>query len=135
MRKLIIGAALLVVAALAVPIALGAAAGTNVAVQLKEFKLTPKPVSTKAGKVTFTVKNVGKLEHEMVVLKTNVPAGKLPVNANGRVSERSSVGEAGEISPGQTKKVTLALKPGKYVLLCNIAGHYKAGQYAGFVVK
>jgi uncharacterized cupredoxin-like copper-binding protein len=45
------------------------------------------------------------------------------------------LGEAGDIKPGQTKKVTLTLKPGKYVLLCNLAGHYKAGQYAAFTVK
>ena len=126
MRKLIVGATLLAVAALVVPIALGAG-GSNVAVQLKEFKLTPKPVSVKAGKVTFTVKNVGKVEHEMVVLKTNVPPGKLPIGAGSRVSENTSVGEVGEVHPGQTKKVTLALKPGKYVLICNLAGHYKAG--------
>ena len=81
------------------------------------------------------VKNVGKLEHEMVVMKTNIPAGKLPVNAKGRVPEKGVVGEAGDIKPGQTKKVTLTLKPGKYVLLCNLAGHYKAGQYAAFNVK
>ena len=134
MRKLIFGAALVALAVAVVPIALGAGGGA-VSVQLKEFKLTPKPTSVKAGKVTFTVKNTGKLMHEMVVLKTNVPAGKLPVNANSRVSEKSSVGEAGDVKPGQTKKVTLALKPGKYVLLCNIAGHYKAGQYAAFTVK
>ena len=134
MRKLIVGVALLAVAAVVVPLAL-AAGGGSVAVQLKEFKVTPKPTTVKAGRVTFTVKNTGSLTHELVVLKTNVPAAKLPVGANSRVSERTSVGEAGDVQPGKTKKVTLALKPGKYVLVCNIAGHYKAGQYAAFTVK
>lgn len=133
MRKLTALGVLVGLAAILVPLALGA--GGTAAVQLKEFKLTPKPTIAKAGKVTFVVKNVGKLEHEMVVLKTNTAAGKLVVNAKGRVSERGSVGEAGEIKPGQTKKLTLTLKPGKYVLLCNLAGHYKAGQYSGFTVK
>ena len=134
MRKLIIGAALLAVSALAVPLAL-AAGGTTVSVRLKEFTLSSKPTSVMAGKVTFSVTNTGKLEHEVVVLRTTVAPGKLPVNASNRVSEKTSVGEAGSVKPGQTKKVTLTLKPGKYVLLCNVAGHYKAGQYAGFVVK
>lgn len=133
MRRLTALGALAGLAAILVPLALGAGATTTV--QLKEFKLTPKPAIAKAGKVTFVVKNAGKLEHEMVVLKTNTPAGKLVVNAKSRVSEKGSVGEAGDIKPGQTKKLTLTLKPGKYVLLCNLAGHYKAGQYAGFTVK
>lgn len=133
MRKLTALGVLVGLAAILVPLALGA--GGTATVQLKEFKLTPKPAIAMAGKVTFVVKNVGKLEHEMVVLKTNTAAGKLVVNAKGRVSERGSVGEAGEIKPGQTKKLTLTLKPGKYVLLCNLAGHYKAGQYSGFTVK
>lgn len=133
MRRLTALAVLVGLAVSLVPLALGA--GGTTAVQLKEFKLTPKPASAKAGKVTFVVKNVGKVEHEMVVIKTNTPAGKLVVNAKSRVSETGSVGEAGDIKPGQTKKLTLTLKPGKYVLLCNLAGHYKAGQYAGFTVK
>jgi uncharacterized cupredoxin-like copper-binding protein len=113
----------------------GATGATGLTVKLKEFKVLPATKVTKAGKVTFVVTNIGKLEHELVVMKTNVPPGKLPVNANGRVPEKGVVGEAGDIKPGQTKKVTLALKAGKYVLLCNLAGHYKAGQYAGFTVK
>jgi uncharacterized cupredoxin-like copper-binding protein len=133
MRKLTIMGLVVGLTAILVPLATGA--GGTTLVQLKEFKLTPKPTIAKAGKVTFVVKNVGKLEHEMVVMKTNLPAGKLPINAKGRVPEKGVVGEAGDIKPGQTKKVTLTLKPGKYVLLCNLAGHYKAGQYAAFNVK
>ena len=133
MRKLIALGLLVGLAAVLVPIALGA--GSTVSVRLKEFTLTPRPATVKPGKVTFVVKNTGKLEHELVVMKTNVAPGKLPLNAKGRVPEKGVMGEAGDIKPGQTKKVTLTLKPGKYVLLCNLAGHYKAGQYAGFTVK
>lgn len=132
MRKLIAGVVL--VAVIVVPIALGAGS-SSVSVQLKEFKITPKPKSTKAGKVTFTAKNTGALTHELIVLKTNVPAGKLPVKANGLASEKGLVGEIPAVAPGKTKKLTLTLKPGKYVLLCNVAGHYKAGQYSAFTVK
>ncbi len=51
-----------------------------------------------------------------------------------RSARAVAVGEAPDVHPGQTKKVTLTLKPGAYQLLCNIAGHYKAGQYTGFTV-
>lgn len=133
MRKL----ALLVAAALAavsVSGALAAGGGGSVKVQLKEFKIVPKPASVTSGKVTFTVKNVGKLVHEMVVVKTNVAPGKIPVKDN-EASEKGAVGEVAELKAGKTGKVTLTLKPGKYVLLCNVPGHYKAGQYVRFTVK
>jgi uncharacterized cupredoxin-like copper-binding protein len=117
---------------------MGAAAQTSaptVAVKLKEFALVPAPKTVSSGKVTFVVKNVGKINHEMVIMKTALPPGKLPQNAKHRVPEKGVVGEVGDVHPGQTKRATITLKPGRYVLLCNIAGHYNAGQYSGFVVK
>jgi uncharacterized cupredoxin-like copper-binding protein len=32
------------------------------------------------------------------------------------------------------RRLTLRLKPGKYLLLCNEAGHYKAGMVTVFTV-
>ena len=130
--------ALLAVVALGLVGALGASAARSaaaVSVKLKEFTLVPTPKTAKAGKVTFVARNTGKVEHELVVIKTNVPPGKLPVNAKSRVSEKGSVGEVGEIGPGQVKQRTLTLARGRYVLLCNLPGHYKAGQYSGFTVQ
>jgi len=112
----------------------GAAGATRLTVKMWEFKLVPAVKTVRAGKVTFVVSNVGKINHEMIVVKTNVPAGKLKQNANHRVSERGSVGEV-EVHRGETKKLTLALAPGKYQLFCNIAAHYGAGQWSAFTVK
>lgn len=36
---------------------------------------------------------------------------------------------------GQTKKLSLKLKAGHYALLCNLAGHYKSGQFVDFYVR
>jgi uncharacterized cupredoxin-like copper-binding protein len=131
--------ALVTIAVVAAVGALTASAATGshtpVTVKLKEFTLTPSLKADKAGKITFVVKNAGKIEHEFVVMKTNVAPGKLPVNAKSRVPEKGVVGEIGDIAAGQTKKKAFRLAPGKYVLLCNLVGHYKAGQYAGFIVR
>jgi uncharacterized cupredoxin-like copper-binding protein len=45
------------------------------------------------------------------------------------------VAPALHVNPRQTRTVTLTLKPGKYVLICNIADHYTVGQYSAFVVS
>ncbi|HEX9416672.1 MAG TPA: hypothetical protein VF895_08220 [Gaiellaceae bacterium] len=107
--------------------------GPSVAVSLKEFKVLA-PRSSKAGSVTFVVHNKGKLKHEFVVVKTNRAPGKLPLK--GQVAKLTGVkGLIKPFKPGQTKKLTVKLAAGKYVLLCNLPGHYKFGQYAGFTVK
>ena len=127
-------AAMLTIGVAAASAVRSAATATTVNVQLKEFNIIPKPTKTKAGKVTFVVKNVGKIEHEFVVIRTNLAPGKLPVSGN-EASEKGAVGEVPDLAPGESGKVTFKnLKPGKYVLICNIAGHYKAGQYIRFQV-
>lgn len=139
MRRLVVLLVLLAlagtVAAVAVSRGESATAPTKVSVKLKEFKVIPSIKTVKAGKVTFVVSNVGKINHELVVLKTNVPAGKLKENKDHEVSEASSVGEVGEVDHGTTKQGTLTLKPGKYQLICNLPSHYSAGQYVAFTVK
>ena len=45
--------------------------------------LTATPSTVPAGDVTFVVKNNGTIEHEAVVLKTNVPFDKLPITFGG----------------------------------------------------
>lgn len=133
MKKIITaGVAVAVAAAIAVPLSL-AAGGQKVGVTMKEFTLTPAPKSVKAGKVTFAVKNLGALEHELIVIKTNIAAGKLPMKGD-RASEKGRVGEV-EVKPKKSGTLTVSLKAGKYVLICNVRGHYKAGQFSAFTVK
>ena len=98
-----------------------------------EWKISPLPKQVSAGKVTFVVNNRGFKKHEFVVLRTDTAPGALPVK-NDRASEAGHQGEI-ELAPGSTKKLTLTLAPGKYVLICNFLRHYKRGQYASFSVR
>ncbi len=100
----------------------------------KPFALISSVRSVGAGKVTFVVSNKSNLTHEFLVLRTKRLAAKLPVKGN-QASEAGILKEIAEIKPGQTKRLTLTLKAGHHVLLCNLAGHYKAGQRADFNVK
>jgi uncharacterized cupredoxin-like copper-binding protein len=107
---------------------------STVSVHMEEFSLKPQPSSTPAGKVTFKATNDGKVAHELVVLQTDKAPGALPV-AKAKADEAGDLGEAEDIAAGTSKSVTLALKPGHYVLICNLAGHYQAGMRTAFTVS
>jgi uncharacterized cupredoxin-like copper-binding protein len=102
-------------------------------VTLKEFKVLPTPTSARPGPVAFSIRNTGKLDHELVVLKTNIAPAKLPVKG----AKAVEVGRVGKVvvKSGKAGGLTVSLKAGKYVLLCNFPGHYQAGQRIGFVVR
>ena len=105
----------------------------TVKVAMKEWGFAPKPAKAKAGKVTFVVKNAGQLSHEFLVLKTKTAASKLPVKGTTAVA-RGLVGKIKQFNGGLTKKLTLTLKAGHYILFCNLPAHYKAGQRVDFTV-
>lgn len=112
----------------------GAAASKSVRVKLSDFKVTPAKKSTRHGRVTFVVRNAGKVEHELVVIKTRRRAAKLPMDGD-EASEKGEVGEVEDIARGKTKRLTLRLKKGHYALICNIGGHYEAGMHADLTVR
>lgn len=109
------------------------AAASTIQGTIDEWSVAVSEQRAKAGKVTFTVKNAGKTNHEFVVLRTDKPADQL--GSGNRVSESGNVGETGDIAAGKTKSVTLDLKPGHYSLVCNLPGHYKLGMHTDFTVS
>ena len=136
-KLVVAGAAAAVVAGAAAVQALAFASHAGAATvnaKLVEYKMTLSTKQVPAGKVTFVVRNAGQKEHEFVVIRTNREPDALPVKAY-KASEEGSQGEIEEFGPGLTKKLTLILKPGKYVLICNIEKHYRRGQFAGLVVR
>lgn len=91
-----------------------------------------------AGDVTFEVTNdSGDTVHEMIVAPVPPDGKPLPyVPAAKRVDEDAArdLGEVSELDPGKSGALQLNLKPGKYVLFCNIAGHYMAGMWSVLTV-
>lgn len=106
---------------------------SRVTVGLREFTVNPSSSTAKAGKVTFAVSNAGRVTHEFVVLRTNKPAANLMKGS--RADETGNVGETGDLAPGASKTIAITLKPGHYALICNLPGHYAAGQHTDFTVR
>ena len=90
------------------------------------------------GDVTFAITNFGTIKHEFLVVKTDFEPGKIPLTSESRFDEEAEglevIDEIPEFEVKTTGMLTVKLDPGKYQLLCNIAGHYKAGMYKAFEV-
>jgi uncharacterized cupredoxin-like copper-binding protein len=100
------------------------------------IKLSTEKV--KAGEVTFEVTNSSQETiHEMLVIPA--PAnGKVPYDENeGKFDEdkAGSLGEVEETDPGKSGTLTLNLKPGRYILSCNIPNHFANGMWTAFTVE
>lgn len=94
--------------------------------------------SVKAGTVTFDVSNLSRsLVHEIIVVAVENSAAPLPYDyATGEVPEKQVkvLGETEELPPNAEKTVALDLKPGSYLLICNVPGHYASGMWAPLTV-
>jgi uncharacterized cupredoxin-like copper-binding protein len=92
-----------------------------------------------AGKVTFDVKNTSsETVHEMLVAPIASLEATMPFKAaENRVDEEAArdLGEVSELDPGKGGSLTLDLKPGLYILYCNIPGHFGAGMWTTLQVK
>jgi uncharacterized cupredoxin-like copper-binding protein len=107
---------------------------TTLPISMTEFKFTPANPELARGRLEITATNKGKTPHELVLLKTDRAPNKLPQKGK-RVSEKKSVGAIPAVAPGQSGTVPFDLKPGNYVMVCNIPGHYDAGMYGTLTVR
>lgn len=119
----------------------GAGGGRLLEIKMGDFFFSPANPTAKAGKTTIEAPNEGTVEHELVVFKTNKNPAKLPTEPNGDVDEEKldeeaqEEGEIADVEAGETKSEQFNLTPGKYVIFCNIPGHYAQGMYGTLTVK
>ncbi len=118
----------------------GTGTGATLEIKMGEFYFNPKNATAKAGPTKIEAPNEGAVEHELVVFKTDMNPAKLPTEANGEVNEEKmdkvaeSAGEIPDVEAGETKSEDFKLTPGKYVIFCNLPGHYAAGMYGTLTV-
>lgn len=91
--------------------------GETVEISETEYKLDPSEVTTKAGEVTFAIRNDGSADHN------------LEIEGDG-VEEVSDT-----IGGGQSTELTVDLQAGTYEMYCAIDGHKELGMEGGVTVE
>jgi uncharacterized cupredoxin-like copper-binding protein len=97
-----------------------------------------RPRRVVAGRVRLIVHNEGPVNHELVVAK--VVERRLPLRSDGLTVdeeglERRTLGVIEPMTPHTSGELHLDLARGRYVLFCNMAGHYLGGMRAELVVR
>jgi uncharacterized cupredoxin-like copper-binding protein len=116
------------------------AAGRHLEIKMGDYFFSPAAATAKAGKTVIEAPNEGSVEHELVVFRTNMDPAKLPTESGGGVDEEKldevaeEAGEVADVEAGETKSGSFDLKPGSYVIFCNIPGHYAQGMYGTLTV-
>jgi uncharacterized cupredoxin-like copper-binding protein len=101
-----------------------------------------------AGRTRLSVVNEGSGPHEFLLVRTDLEPAELPVGLFGVSLARAGELVVGEdhtehvhdyeealgLAIGQTLSANPRLKPGRYVILCNIEGHYNEGEFAELIV-
>jgi uncharacterized cupredoxin-like copper-binding protein len=101
-----------------------AGATAQVSAELGDYWVHPDAQSVPAGKITFTAKNVGAVPHELMVERAPIK-----MEGPGQPVEDAALGMIEDMGPGESGQMTVNLKPGMYMLFCNVAGHFALGQH------
>ena len=115
-------------------------AGSRIDVTMHDFGIKVSRRSVPAGKVVLHVTNNGPSTHEINVDLTNFRAGDFPLKRDGLTVKEDAAGlhridSIEQINLHRTEDLTLDLKPGRYVLWCNLEGHYLGGMHQSFDVR
>jgi uncharacterized cupredoxin-like copper-binding protein len=105
---------------------------------LDEYSIRLGDHRVEAGSKTFRASNDGAIAHQLIVLRTKRPAGRLPVDDGVVDTGAKGIDVAGELElvpAGASEALQVRLRPGSYVLICNIAGHYTSGMHTSLGVR
>jgi uncharacterized cupredoxin-like copper-binding protein len=106
-----------------------------VELSMRDFSIRLSRATVPAGPVAFDVRNAGPSTHEFKLVRTDVVASELPLDASGLAVDDESralhrVGGIDTVALGGRAHLEIDLRPGRYVVYCNLEGHYLAGTYA-----
>jgi uncharacterized cupredoxin-like copper-binding protein len=119
------------------PAAAAPAPGHVVRVVERDFRITLDRRTIRRGAVVFRVDNRGPDAHELIVVRA---AHGLPLRSDGitvdeDAVERQTVGVLEPGAAGGVRSIHATLVPGRYVLLCNMYGHFMGGMETSLEVR
>jgi plastocyanin len=95
--------------------------------RLEEFRIVPEDVSVAPGRLRIVATNVGRLTHNVKVVKEDEEDREAPP---------TELGGTGTAQPGETATFTFEdLEPGEYRMVCTITNHDQLGQYGELTVR
>lgn len=107
--------------------------GMGADMSMAKMGVNASPGEVRPGPVTFRVTNLAsQIVHEVIVARLPEGMEKLPYDETTTLVKEEalqSFGAVKEIEPTRTAAMTVTLKPGKYLLYCNLPGHYMAGMW------
>lgn len=107
--------------------------------KMAKMGININPKAVPRGAVKFNVTNLASsLIHEVIIARLSDETQKLPYDeSHARVVEDAlqTFGSVNEIDPSKSASITLDLSPGKYLLYCNLPGHFMAGMWTIFEVQ
>lgn len=101
----------------------GGGAARATAVELKEFAIEPAKLELKRG-ATLDVQNTGAIPHNLTIERG--PDARTPTE---RLAGTSTFGGGGE------ERLRVQLPPGRYALVCTVAGHREQGMVGSLTVR
>jgi uncharacterized cupredoxin-like copper-binding protein len=114
----------------------GAGKGAQVRVTERDFHIAA-PRTVAAGEIRFSVRNKGPDNHEFIVVRE--ARSQPPLRPDGLTVDEDAVEKATpgalEPQPPGVSVLRVRLSPGRYKLLCNMAGHYMGGMHTTLVVR
>ena len=100
--------------------------GRTLRLRLDEYRIMPQDVRVDAGRLRIVATNVGRLTHNVKIVRQDEDDLEAPV---------AEIGGTRSTQPGESAAVTFEdLEPGDYRLACTIANHDDLGQYGTLVV-
>lgn len=101
--------------------------GRTLRLKLDEYRIMPQDVRVKAGRLRIVATNVGRLTHNVKIVRQDPDDSEAPPE---------EIGGTRSTQPGESAAVTFEdLEPGTYRLACTIANHDDLGQYGDLIVE
>jgi uncharacterized cupredoxin-like copper-binding protein len=115
-----------------------AAHAEAVRVTERDFRITVSPARVHAGTVRLLIHNRGPDTHELLIVRSS--SANLPLRSDGLTVNEAALDGATAATmegrgPGTVEALLVHLKPGRYELFCNMAGHYLGGMRTELVVS